>query len=383
MNHLTMRILLITGSFPPMRCGVGDYTACLAKALGKRKDTRVGVLSDEAAGLAHPEDNIEIFPIIRGWTILDAVRIFQKLRDWRPDVVHIQFHTQGYGRHILPRLLPSMLWLLKVPVIQTWHECFYRQLGRGLPALPNLMIPGSVIVVMPNYRDMMHPWYRWIARRKQLSFIPNVSSIPKVQLTERERAVIRAKYAPGTDHLIAFFGFASPGKGIEAICDIADPKVSSLVLICDLTSADPTHKTFHMYHKQLLDRVNAKPWIGRATVTGFLPPDEVGRILAASDAAVFPFRDGGGIWNTSTKAATLQGTFVLVTGLEQHGYDPEENIYCALPGDLADMRRALSLYMGRRNDAGLGNTDWGSVAEAHFRHYSGVLNQGTTSNVGN
>jgi hypothetical protein len=76
-----MRILLISGSLPPMRCGVGDYTACLAKALGKRKDTTVAVLSDEAAGRARPEDNIEIFPIIRDWTILDVVKILRKLRD--------------------------------------------------------------------------------------------------------------------------------------------------------------------------------------------------------------------------------------------------------------------------------------------------------------
>jgi len=368
---MAMRILLITGSFPPMRCGVGDYTACLAKALGKRKDTRVAVLSDEAAGLAHPEDNIEIFPIIRGWTILDVVRILRKLRDWRPDVVHIQYPTQGYGRHILPWLLPLMLLLLKVPVIQTCHGYFHTRLTHSLRALPNLMISGTVIVVTPNHENMMHPLYRWIARHKHFQFIPNASSIPKVHLSDQERATIRAKYARGADRLITFFGFASPGKGIETLFEIADPGSSYLVLICDLTSADPTHKSSYTYHELLRDRLNREPWSGRATVTGFLPPDEVGRILAASDAAVFPFRDGyGGIWNTSTKAATLQGTFVLVTSREKHGYDPEDNVYYALPGDLADMRRALSLYIRRRNDAGGRNTDWDSVADAHVQCYA-------------
>jgi hypothetical protein len=45
----TMRILLISGSLPPMRCGVGDYTASLATALGRCDDTAVAVLTDTAA----------------------------------------------------------------------------------------------------------------------------------------------------------------------------------------------------------------------------------------------------------------------------------------------------------------------------------------------
>ena len=368
-----MRILLISGSLPPMKCGVGDYTACLANALGKRKDATVAVLSDVAAGIAGQKENVEVFPIVDGWTIFDAVKIIRKIRSWRPDVVHIQYHTQGYGRHILPRLLSSLLWLLNVPVTQTWHECFYTQLTRGLPALPNLLIPGEVIVVMPGHKEMMHPWYRWIARHKHFRFIPNASSIPSVNLTAQQRADIRARFAPEAQHLIAYFGFAFPRKGIETIFEIADPLSSSIVLICDLSSGDPAHKQFHMYHKLLLDRIHSEPWAGRVSVTGFLPSEEVGRILAAADAAVFPFKDSGGIWNTSIHAAMLQGTFVLTTAREKHGYDPAGNVYYALPDDVADMRQALNLYIGRRKTPDAGYADWDSIADAHVRHYSSVL----------
>ena len=368
-----MRVLLISGSLPPMRCGVGEYTMCLAKALAKREDATVAILSDVAAGASDPKEKVEVLPVVEGWTLADAAKILRRIRDWRPDIVHIQYHTQGYGRHMLPRLLPSLLRLRKVRVVQSWHECFYASLARGLPALPNLIVAGEVVVVKPDYKSMMHPWYRWLGRHKRFHFIPNASSIPPVRLSDQERSSVRAKHAPAGAHLVAFFGFPSPGKGMETLFEIVDPRSSCLVLICDLSSADPMHRTFHTYHEQLLDRIDSEPWAGRVAVTGFLPSEEVGRILAAADAVVFPFRDGGGIWNTSTHAARLQGTFVLVTARERHGYDAAENVYYAVPGDVAEMRRAVASYMGCRKTDDVPDAGWESIAEAHMQCYSNAL----------
>ncbi len=44
-----MRVMLITGSFPPMHCGVGDYTCKLAAALAERADLCVTVLTSRGA----------------------------------------------------------------------------------------------------------------------------------------------------------------------------------------------------------------------------------------------------------------------------------------------------------------------------------------------
>jgi hypothetical protein len=66
-------------------------------------------------------------------------------------------------------------------------------------------------------------------------------------------------------------------------------------------------------------------------VTGFLAPEQAGRLLAAADAAVFPFLDGGGEWNSSIHGAAAQGTFVLATSMNKRGYDAAKNIYYAAP----------------------------------------------------
>jgi glycosyltransferase involved in cell wall biosynthesis len=139
------------------------------------------------------------------------------------------------------------------------------------------------------------------------------------------------------------------------------------VFISDLSAAD-------RYQASILQQAQYPPWAGKVSVTGYLPADEVGRILAAADALILPFKDGGGMWNTSIRAAISQGTFVLTTSREQHGYVSDENVYYARLNDIADMRNALSMYIGRRNEASrLGlHRDWDLIAQAHLSLYHAV-----------
>jgi len=360
-----MRILLISGSLPPMKCGVGDYTAHLAKALGRREDTSVAVVTDVAATPIPSDFEFEVFPIARGWRMTDIVSIGKAAALWRPDIMHIQYPTQGYGYRYLPWLLPSLFRLIRVPVVQTWHGYDSRRMSRRF--LPNSALTGGVIVVRPEFIHMMSPCYRWLNRRKRFKFIPNASTIPPMRLTGEERSAVRSRFSSTSSNLVVFFGFTYPDRGVELLFQIADPSQHRLVLISDLKPEDS-------YHKAILDRIRDEPWAGKVTVTGFLPAEEVGRILAAADAVVLPFRDGGGMWNTSIRAALTQGTFVLTTSRERHGYDSSENAYYARPDDIADMEGALQRFIGKRNtQTGEGLThDWDSIAYAHTSFYDTI-----------
>ena len=360
-----MRILLISGSLPPMRCGVGDYTGRLAKALGRCQETFVAVLTDAAAQPVPPDFDFEVFPIIDGWRMRNILRIAKVVRRWHPDVIHIQYPTQGYGRTYLPWLLPALFRMANVPVVQTWHEYHMETVRRNLL---NAVLGGGLVVVRPDYKAKMPNWYRWLIRRKTFGFIPNASAIPPIRLSDKERVSIRSRFASPPMHLVVYFGFAYPPKRVELLFEIADPSQHRLVLIGDLSSKDE-------YHKSILDRANQAPWIGKVTVTGFLPGDEVGRVLAAADAVVLPFRDGGGMWNTSLHAAVKQGTFVLTTANDRHGYDASCNIYYARPDDVVDMRSALRTHIGSRK-AEIGDnpaSEWDAIADAHRVLYTTVL----------
>ena len=347
-----------------MKCGVGDYTAGLAKALGRCKDTSVAVLTDVAATPVPSDFEFEVLPVAEGWRMADLARIERAVRLWNPDIIHIQYPTQGYGKRRLPWLLPTFFRLANIPVVQTWHEHFY-ELKRNIP---NAALSGGLIAVRPDYKARMPAWYRWLIRRKHFEFIPNASAIPRVRLSDTERLDVKSHFASTQAHLIIYFGFVFSPKRVELLFDIADPEQDHLILVCDLNPEDE-------YHRELLDRMSHEPWAGKVTVTGFLPVEEVGRLLAAADAVVLPFRDGGGEWNTSIHAVVIQGTFLLTTSREQHGYDPSANIYFAHPDDVADMRNALRIFMATRINVRdeKQTSDWDAIADAHKCLYESVV----------
>ena len=165
--------------------------------------------------------------------------------------------------------------------------------------------------------------------------------------------------------MIAYFGFVSPPKGVEAIFEIANPALHRIVLACELSESDT-------YHRSIAERIVNPPWKGRVEVSGFLEGEEVGRLLAASDAVIIPFRQGIRAGHGSLEAAVAQGTFTLTTSRDRKGYDPKENIYFAHPGDTQEMRKALETYLATRVSRSRDHTreKWRHIAEAHIGLYS-------------
>lgn len=359
-----MRILLVSGAFPPMKCGIGDYTAMLAQSLGKRKDVGVAVMTDHGgAGDGSAFENVELFPIAQTWGLGDTSTVLRLIRKWRPDITHVQYPSHSYRK--IQWVLPTIARIANGPVVQTWHEYYS---PRNWPSVLNAVLPGGLVAVRPHYMEKMPGWYRWLNRHKEFRYIPNAASIPAVSLTETERNVFHARLGAPEKGLIVYFGFAYPAKEIEVLFEILDPRHHHLVLICDLNAGDA-------YHALILALANKEEWAGKVTVTGFLPPVEAARYLAAADAAVLPFRDGGGEWNSSIHSTAAQGTFILSNSLEKQGYDEDANIYYTLPGDVPHMKRALQEFAGRRRK-GLFNvhgTSWDTIASAHLELYQRLL----------
>jgi glycosyltransferase involved in cell wall biosynthesis len=357
-----MRILLISGSLPPMKCGIGDYTAKLANALTQDGRTIVAVLTDTEVGTGLADFEFELLAVSRGWKMKDAARIVRTARSWKPDVVHIQYPTQGYGHNYLPWLLPAMFRSMNIPVVQTWHEYISRR------NILNGPVPSELIVVRRDYDERIPAWFRRFMGKKRLQFIPSASAIPNICLSDAERAGVRSRFLNASASLVAYFGFVYPAKGVELLFEVADPARDHLLLICDLKSDDP-------YQKGIVDRIQQEPWQGKVTVTGFLPAPEVAKVLAAVDAVVLPFKNGGGGWNTSLQAAANQGTFVLTTSAEPTGYDELQNIYFACRDDVAGMREALRRYAGRRIPVVAKDpaSEWNAIANAHRAVYRNLL----------
>ena len=357
-----MRILIITGSHPPLKCGVGDYTAKLAETLTATKEVEIAVLTDAAIDRCTGDAPYKVIASIRTWTLRDTFRVISSVKKYDPDIVHIQFPTQAYRDNLFPWMIPMILHWTGYTVVQTWHE----QYPCRWEGLINGWVPGGLVVVRPNYKTNKPSWFLKIISNKEFRFIPNASAIPAVKLSAEERRAIRERFDGINRSLIVYFGFVSPIKGIETIFEICNPDRNRIVLICELDPDIP-------YHRTVLQLMNGSRWRGKCFTTGFLPPIEVARILASADAVMLPFTVGGGPWNTSVHGVCAQGTFLMTTSNETNGYFPAENIYYATPGNTQDMKHALETYVGTRKENPTDpSSDWNEIASAHIALYKSL-----------
>jgi glycosyltransferase involved in cell wall biosynthesis len=333
---------------------VGDYTFHLAEALAARPDIEVGVLTSSSSGEHEDSLRIRVFRAMPNWSIRSVLEVKRIVTEFQPDIVHIQYPTQGYNGR-LTKILPFIFHLMGLPVVQTWHEHFS---GCGVLGWQNLLACDSLIYVRPDLLQKLPAWVSaWLGKTPKV-YVPNASTIPVVLLNEGQAKCIKQELSAGKP-IICYFGFAYPNKGVERLFEIADPAKHHLVLICDLSDKHP-------YQASILQLVNQEPWTGKVTVTGFLSAQRVGEILAVADAVIFPFPGGAGEWNTSLKAAESAGAFTIATTQNKAilGYHEQQNIYYAESDQLYEMREALNLYIGKRNKVAADNP-WGKIAMTH------------------
>ncbi len=364
-----IRVLLVTGSYPPMRCGVGDYTERLARAFIDQSGVELRVMTSLAQGPT-ADDPSWLHRVMPSWRIAALPYFFSVYRAFRPNIVHVQFPTQGYRVATGPTLIPLVSrWLMGASVVGTWHEYPPRGWTKAAVAMWGMaMAASAVIFVRPDYPDHVDGMLARMLGKTPLTFIPNASVLPVVALSSVERAYLRNEIGCSDRQLVSFFGFAHPNKSVEQLFEIADPQQHHLLLISELSPTDP-------YHERLRSLAKSDRWRGKVTVTGFVEAERVACLLAASDAAIFPFDNGGGSWNSSLHAATSQGVFSIVTSRERSGYIADQNIYYATPADINEMRVALDQYVGTRtprNTAGSPD-QWSAIASTHIDLYRSLV----------
>lgn len=346
-----------------MFCGVGDYSARLARAL-REKGVNLHVLT--TLKTSNPEDDPDwVHRKAPYWTIRYFPEFKSVLDDFRPDLVHVQFPTQGSAPSstiLLARALRNF------KVVSTWHEYPPETLTRAkLYQVVLALVSNAVIVVRPAYESRVVGLLKYALGKTPIRFIPNASVIPTKIFDERERDILRRELVGNNKNLITYFGFIYPHKGVEQIFEMADPSRDHVLLIGHLTDTDP-------YHVQLRRLASSDRWRGHVTITGFIEQELAARYLAASDAVVFPFITGAGDWNSSLHAAMAQGTFAIATSMTREGYDPVENVYYTAPGKVPQMAAALRKHVGTRIPVADQAIDpWATIAESHLDLYRKCL----------
>jgi glycosyltransferase involved in cell wall biosynthesis len=292
------KVLVLSGSFPPMLCGVGDSAHELALALANR-GVDISLLTDERAETVEPgQGPVSVRAEIRNWGLWGTKRIVKTIESIDPDIVHIHYPTKGYGAGLAVPFLPMVLHARRrrFKMVLTLHE--FRQ-SHPFRRLASFLLADSCdAIVMPCLLELdalmsRHP----SVREKILAAIPvgpvgpSPDGIPPSKRAElRNRA--RSEWGVSEDDVVLMhYGTPTKNKGFEIIFKALrllklDGMTPKLVVVGDFR---PNEEDFH---KVLADQVEGLgigdqvKWLGR------IPEADLPKAFSGADIGIFPFVDG-------------------------------------------------------------------------------------------
>lgn len=313
-----MRILLVTGEYPPMQGGVGAYTQALGTALG-RLGTQVSVLTARGAALSpRPADSPQTYPQIDRWGWGSLGKTTACARSIAADWIHVQYQTAAFGMHPAINFGP-LIWRRRgFRVAWTYHDLLVPylfpkaggQLRRWVTERPAFTADATIVT---NEQDRS----QLAGRGAVLSIIPIGSNIQAVRLDEAERRAVRAGWGLGDGELLlAYFGFLNRSKGgitlVETLHQLVlQGRAPHLLMIGERVGAsDPTN---FAYLQEVEARIAELGLTDRVQWTGRLTDEEVARNLNAIDALVMPYRDGASPRRGTLMAGLANGCAIVTT----------------------------------------------------------------------
>ncbi len=383
-----MRVCFVSGSYPPVRCGIGDYLQQLCHALSEQ-GTSVDVITSAESGIARRDAEVHLWPEVRNWSLACLPVVKRLLSQIQPDIVNIQYPTQAYGRRVAINLMPAYVrHNYRVPVLTTIHEySTFRRLGRARVTLSALT---STAIVFPD-PDNLALFSSGPFCRTRCHYIPLGPNIVPDRTAPQDRQQLRSSYGAGLDDIVvAYFGFVSPSKGLETLIDAIAIALSRhpetplrLLLIAD---DQPSEPAFSEYHRRVTQAAKVRIPPSRIHWTGYRSAAEVSAYLSSADIAVFPFADGASLRRTTLLTALCHGLPVLSTtnSLSSTHLSPGNGVVLVPPADpesLAEAIAALAGDSGRRLELSsrarsfARTLDWSSIASSTAALYRTLVEE--------
>ncbi len=329
-----MKVVFVTGSYPPDTCGVGDYTFHLVEALLKI-GASVEVISKE------------------NWNITKAFKIIKHIRAIKPDVVHIQYPTAGFGANLSPQILS-----LSFPCIVTMHEITQAHILRKLSLYLFTFRSRHIIFTTPFERDFAVRHAPWIYRHS--SVIPIGSNIrTTIQQTERDLTEI------------VYFGLFRPKKGLEDVFALAS-LIKQMKLPYSVRMIGKPFPGCSSYVEELYRRSEGLPIKWNTD----LDDKSVADLLSRVFIAYMPFPDGASDRRGSLLALLANGVVTITTRGPQTPTSLEQAVLFA-----GDSRQAITLIEQVRTDRELrkrlsdngrayaSQFSWDAIARQHMALY--------------
>jgi glycosyltransferase involved in cell wall biosynthesis len=361
-----VKVLFVTGEFPPMQGGVGDYTREIGLALCDL-GCEVHVVSSPQAG---PIDRLTIHPIVEHWNWKCWPSLLDLVRHQRPAVVHVQYQAAAYAMHPAINLWPWRLRRLgadRPRTAVTFHDLkvpyLFPKAGLLRRWVINELARRSDAAITTNREDFENLKHELDSPPALIPIGSNITPHPPAGY---DRNAWRARWnASPDDLLLCFFGFVNDRKGVDTLLQAlkilaSDPHKSAnsqLLFIGGQTGAsDPTNIAYLAHIQTLIADLDLKT---RVHWTGYVTDEEVSANFLAADLCVLPFRDGVSFLHGTFHAALVHGVPILTTQPRIHLPElvDRENVFLVPPENpqaLADAIAHLAADPDLRRTLGAG-----------------------------
>ncbi len=323
-----MKIGLISGEFPPMPGGVGDFTRLLANNI-KEQGHDVFVLS--RAGCADERLPLDT---VRNWGAGCTLQIRRWARRCGVDLVNLQFQTAAFDMSPFIHFLPDTIGL---PLITTFHDLRFPYLFPKAGSLRDWMVMrlarASRGVIATNREDesRLRSW-------SPCRMIPIGSSIKRRALSASQRAARRRRVNADDDCLLlGHFGFVQAIKGvdylIEALTRLRNSGKNVGLVFIGARSNTIDDGADSRYQIALDERIRQQDLQDAVHWTGYLPDEEVSAWLGAVDLMALPYVDGTSFRRSSLIAALHQGCAIITTepALAEPAFAHGDNLWLTPP----------------------------------------------------
>lgn len=368
---MSMRVLVISATFPPMRSGGAHYAFWLCRHLAEsRLDIRVITSSIENVA-THPR--MQVYPVMRQWSWREIPRLSKIVRHCRPDIVNLHFSGPIYNDHpmvtftptILKRLIPDVrvVTLIEYPngvevgrlplptravrkVVAHWVGSQGVDYGYGTI----LRDSDCIIVLSDTFRDILAKCYAKVEEKCMLIPPPPLMLVSMETNGDSRRRGRDALRVTPDEFLIAYYGYLYPNKGIETLLEglhlVTQQGANVRLVIVGGNNEVLLKRMNRPRYMQELQELSERLGIAHKVVwTGDCPSDseQASLYLRGADTCVLPFDDGVKLHRSSVAAAAAHGLPIITTKGEilEFPFIDQKNVFLCPPKDPKSLAVAI------------------------------------------
>lgn len=359
-----MKIIMITGAFPPIKCGVADYSYKLVVNLLKSsEDLEIIVINSSTEKYSNMNFKSIFF---NNWSIFNVFKFLSLIKKEDPDLIHIQYPSITYGSQLVLQLLIIFLRTVGYKTIVTIHEFSETHFLRKLAILPFIFFSNSLIFTNLYEKLVVKRLFPWVEKKSSIINIGSNISVNDDGNVAKEK------------DLVAFFGFIRPKKGLEEYLELAALSYKKNSNYKFLIIGTPREKEFHYYETLRKKTVLIKNIEWKIS----LSEKEVSEILSRVKFAYLFYPDGVSERRGSFLACIAHRIIVIANKGRQTPEDLNGSVeFATSPLEAFNKLNELSNDEKRCNEI-LNNAkeyfkkfDWELIARKHIDLYKNLISK--------